>query len=173
MTNPARYLPPADPRVTDDQTFSTYARVVIETLPGVSVTAGGRLIKGGPYTIEVPVEDVPKLRAKVRDHEAWAVCERSAERMLAEAKKNQTSTLNISAAAEYQRRHGKGGGSLARFEVVEENVPAPLSKDQRQMAQVMAHVQAAMRSTPGYDSDSGDDVTPAPRRRGRPPKSQD
>lgn len=173
MTQSARYLPPADPRVTDHQTFSTYARVVIETLPGVSVVAGGRLIQGGPFTIEVPIEDVPALRAKVRDHEAWAVCEKTAERMLATAKKNQTSTLNLSAASEYQRRYGKGGGSLARFEVLEENVPAPLSKDQRQMAQVMAHVQAAMRSEPGYDSDPGDDDAPAPRRRGRPPKSHD
>lgn len=173
MTQAARYLPPADPRVTDAQTFSTYARVIIETLPGVTVVAGGRLIEGGPFTIEVPIEDVPKLRAEVRDHRAWADCETWAKDTLAAAKKNQTSTLNISAAAEHQRRYGKGGGSLARFEVVEENVPAPLSKDQRQMAQVMAHVQAAMQPALGYDSDSDDDVTPAPRRRGRPPKSQD
>jgi hypothetical protein len=48
MTKP-RYLPPSDPRVTDAQTFSTYARVEIETLPGVTVTAGGRVLLGGPF----------------------------------------------------------------------------------------------------------------------------
>jgi hypothetical protein len=65
----------------------------------------------------------------------------------AEAKANKMPTLNLSAARFHQDLYGKGGGSLARFEVLETDVPAPLSKDQRQMAQVMAHVQAAMVST--------------------------
>lgn len=172
MTNP-RYLPPSDPRVTDTETFSSYARVLIETLPGVTVTAGGRLIEGGPYLIDVPVEDIPKLRAKVRDHAEWSRCEDAAERALKTAKTNQTSTLNISAAAEYQRRNGKGGGSLQRLEVVDESVPAPLSKDQRQMAQVMAHVQAAMQQVQRAPVEDEDDTETPARRRGRPRKSDD
>ena len=146
MTKP-RYLPPSDPRVTDAQTFSTYARVEIETLPGVTVTAGGRVLLGGPFIIEVPVDEVDGLRAKVRDPVKWKQCEEMAARKLAEAKANKMPTLNLSAARFHQDLYGKGGGSLARFEVLETDVPAPLSKDQRQMAQVMAHVQAAMVST--------------------------
>jgi len=178
MTNPARYLPPADNRVgsNNPNSFKPHSRVLIETLPGVRVTAGGRSFEGGPYVIEVPAEDVPKLQAKVRDHSEWARAERTAERKRGDAKKAGKPSDGITAASVYHSDHGKGGGSLLRVEVLEDDLPAPLGDEERKLAQVMAHVhaqtQAAAARVERDDSDS-DDVTPAPRRRGRPPKSQD
>lgn len=183
MTQAARYLPPADNRVgsNNPNAYKPHARVLIETLPGVRVTAGGRSFEGGPYVIEVPAEDVPKLQAKVRDHDEWARAERTAARKRADAQKANKPFAAITAASVYHSDHGKGGGSLLRVEVLEDDLPAPLGDEERKLAQVMAHVHAQTQAAAGRiaaivahdDSDSDDDATPAPRRRGRPPKSQD
>ena len=173
MTNP-QYLPPGAADMLSK--YKPWTRVLVETLPGVRVTAGGHGFTG-TVVIDVPTEDVARLKAKVRDHEEWQRCEVAAKRkrdaLVAEGKRGDKHT----AAAEYFTRHGKGGGSLARVEVVEESIPAPLTDEERKLAQVMASVQAQMSARPApaptYDVDDAGEDEAAPRRRGRPRKSDD
>jgi hypothetical protein len=172
MTNP-RYLPPGAADMMSK--YKPWSRVLVETLPGVRVTAGGHGFVGSAV-IDVPTDEVDKLMAKVRDHDEWARCEAAAKRKrdkeIAEGKRGDKHT----AAAEFFSRHGKGGGSLARVEVIEDSIPAPLTDEERKLAQVMASVQSQMtaRVAPPKveeaDASEAEDVEVMPRRRGRPRK---
>lgn len=171
MTSP-RYLPPGAADMMSK--YKPWSRVLVETLPGVRVTAGGHGFVGSAV-IDVPTDEVERLRAKVRDHDEWERCEAAATRKrakeIAEGKRGDKYT----AAAEFFARHGKGGGSLARVEVIEDSIPAPLTDEERKLAQVMASVQSQMTArvapTNVEPTEASDvDIEEMPRRRGRPRK---
>lgn len=166
MTQP-QYL---HPNGGNPARFARYCRVLVETLPGVRVGVGGHAFEGSAV-VDIPVNELEAVKAKVRDPDEWRMCEKRAADRIARLKASKKDASNVSAAGIYFELHGKGAGSLARVEVLEADVPAPLSADEQKLSQVMAHVQRGLDARINPDDASDDEA--APRRRGRPRKSDD
>jgi hypothetical protein len=145
--------------------WKPYVRIQVETLPGVRVGIGGHSFIGAAV-VDIPHDELASVQAKVRDPGEWARCERLAAERIARLKESKKDASNVSAAGIYFELYGKGAGSLARVEVLEENVPPPLSGDEEKLSQVMAHVQRRIEG-------SDEEPTPVPRKRGRPPRASE
>lgn len=148
-------------------------KIVIDCLS--MVVGDGVTLRRGANVADIPEVDVPRLKTMVRDARRWQMAEEARTEQLAAWRKengNRPEPYALSVEAVYRSMFRKDPGSILEFEILQENIAPPMTEDDRRLAALHAKTIESLRDMRD-DSDSDDDVTPAPRRRGRPPKSQD